>query len=448
MKTITITRKVTLHFDTEDKDKLKQYYDRISNWAYITRKSANIVSSHQFYQKNQMIIEKYFDPDFAGILSDRNKSENGVLQTSLNNTTYRVISDYYKGQMPMASLSALNNLVVNTLKKNIGDILKGVRSLQSYRNNLPVQLPKKFIYNLRYNAKSKNFHFNAFSNNADSDMYLPFKTHLGRDRSDNKTVINRALDGKYKICDSSIMLYRSAHTRKTKIFLLLVVSIPAQEYDPVPGRVLSMNLGMMHPVAVCHSDTNYTFHIGNAEEFLHKRKQLQEGLQRQQKAARYNKSGKGRAHKLAVLNRFKQKEQNYINTKNHQYSKMVVDYAAKQQCEFIIIENFEGINQEKIINHEEHPEADYAKRVIRNWSYFQLQEFIKYKAKKYGIKVMRHTPAYMSQKCVKCGHTIAENRIGTQKFTCTNCGHSDLSDNIHAWNMSRIDLKSKELELI
>ena len=97
---------------------------------------------------------------------------------------------------------------------------------------------------------------------------------------------------------------------------------------------------------------------------------------------RYAKGGKGRHKKLKAVNRWHNIEANYIDTKLHTYSKMLVDTAVKCKCGEITLMS------------QTHRE-EYAKRmniqgdnyILRNWSYYGLKEKIAYKCKRYGIKL-------------------------------------------------------------
>ena len=57
---------------------------------------------------------------------------------------------------------------------------------------------------------------------------------------------------------------------------------------------------------------------------------------------------------------------------------------------------------------------------ISNWSFFQLQSFIQYKAERKGIRFIRVNPHYTSQICHKCG------RLGSRSSGCFSC-HCGLS---------------------
>ena len=114
-----------------------------------------------------------------------------------------------------------------------------------------------------------------------------------------------------------------------------------------------------------------------------------------QKALKYQSGGKGRANKLQALERFKQKEINFIKTKMHVYSRHLIDYCIKNNIGKIYLDNMKEITDLKddvlkqVTSEEElKEEVKKTTNLIRNWSYYGLAEFIVYKATMNGIKVI------------------------------------------------------------
>ena len=71
---------------------------------------------------------------------------------------------------------------------------------------------------------------------------------------------------------------------------------------------------------------------------------------------------------------------------------------------------------------------------LNGWSFFQLQEFIRYKAERKGIKVIKINPYLTSQTCSKCG------KIGSRSsgyFVCSHCGYSLNSDLNASQNLAK-----------
>ena len=93
------------------------------------------------------------------------------------------------------------------------------------------------------------------------------------------------------------------------------------------------------------------------------------------KALKSTSGGHGRKKKLAGLDRLKKRERNFVNTYCHFISKNVVDFAVKNQAKYIYMQDLEGYDTDKF--------------VLRNWSYFELQQDIAYKAERYGIIVKK-----------------------------------------------------------
>jgi transposase len=66
---------------------------------------------------------------------------------------------------------------------------------------------------------------------------------------------------------------------------------------------------------------------------------------------------------------------------------------------------------------------------INNWSFYQLQSFIQYKAERKGVEVVKVKPNYTSQICHRCG------RLGSRSkgcFSCSHCGLSNFNSDLNA----------------
>lgn len=74
---------------------------------------------------------------------------------------------------------------------------------------------------------------------------------------------------------------------------------------------------------------------------------------------------------------------------------------------------------------------------LNNWSYYELQNMIEYKAKREGIIVEYIDPAFTSQTCSRCGNVDKENRQTQEKFKCTKCGFELNADHNASINIAR-----------
>ena len=197
-----------------------------------------------------------------------------------------------------------------------------------------------------------------------------------------------------------------------------------QEEEFVEGRVLGVDLGVKYPAYVCLNDDTYKReHIGEALELIKQRNQFQERRRRLQQQLKNVRGGKGRGKKLKNLNRLSECERNFAKTYNHTISKRIVDFAKKYNCEYIHLEKL--------------TKDGFSDSILRNWSYYELQQMIEYKADRLGIKVKYVDPAYTSQKCSKCGHIDKGNRQTQEKFICTKCGFELNADHNASINIAR-----------
>ena len=216
--------------------------------------------------------------------------------------------------------------------------------------------------------------------------------------------------------------------KHNNLILNLNLDIPYDnsKNEIVEGRTVGVDLGIKYPAYVCLNDDTYKReHIGSVDDFLRIREQMQSRRRKLQHDLKFNKGGKGRKKKLQALDRLKDKEKNFATTYNHIISKNVVEFAKKHNCEYI---NMEKLTKDGFNN-----------TILRNWSYYQLQQYIKYKAEREEIKVRYVDPAYTSQTCARCGHIDKENRQTQEKFKCTVCGFELNADHNAAINIARSD---------
>lgn len=128
----------------------------------------------------------------------------------------------------------------------------------------------------------------------------------------------------------------------------------------------------------------------------------------------------GKSKALRAIKSAGKKERRCIRDFNRKLAKEIVEFAYKFQCPVIKMEKLNDIRKEcKTVKH--------ADRTIHSWAFYQLQEYIKEKAQKYGIPVVMVEAKYTSQRCFICGHTDKGNRNGT-KFICKSCGHKSHAD--------------------
>ena len=358
--TLKLTRKIQLLVDLPTQEERKEVLDRLYQWQNRCFRAANLIVSHLYVQ--EMIKEFFYLSD--GIkykLADEKKDEEGILNRSRINTTYRVISDRFKGEIPTNILSNLNKSLLSSFNKSTPEYWRGERSLQNFRRDMAFPFDLEGMSRLTYDEERRAFCFRL--------LRIPFRTYLGKD-FDKRVLLERVMKGETKLCTSHIKL------KDGKIFWLAVFEMEKEKHQLKPDKIAEASLSLEYPIVVKSGRSRLT--IGTREEFLYRRLAIQAARQRAQVGATYCRSGKGSKRKLKAKNRFNQTESNYVHQRLHVYSRKLIDFCIKHQAGTLIL-----INQEDKI--------DIAKEeafVLRNWSYYELMTKIKYKANKAGIELI------------------------------------------------------------
>lgn len=312
------------------------------------------------------------------------------------------------------------------LTKEIKDLVKngaleGKVSLTNYKLDSPFTIAKThFSFDHDYDSFEElcehiddsdckmymNYGGNCPNGNNPASL-ARFRINLGhgKNRDELKATLLKVYSGEYQYCGSSIQI------SKNKIILNLSMKIPKIETELDENTVCGVDLGIAVP-AMCalNNDMYKGLAIGSADDFLRVRTKHQEQRRRLQKSLKNSNGGHGRKKKLKPLDRMNKAEAHFVETYCHMVSKRVVEFAVRNRAKYINIENLNGYDSSKFI--------------LRNWSFYKLQQYITYKAERYGIIVRKINPAYTSQVCSVCGNYHPENRpkgeMGQWYFNCHN----------------------------
>lgn len=379
MKNVVITRKIQLLFDVECKEQFIEELIKWKKYQYIVRKASNLISSHAFIQDN-ITDFVYLTEDVKLKLADIEKDPSGILTTSKQNSTYQMLSNRFKGEIPMSIMTCLNSTISKTYSEEKMDVMVGKKSVRSYRNDVPIPISAKDILSKVNKFDDGNYSIGMFD--------TKFKTFFGRDKSNNKSILDKAINGldNYKLCNSSIQM--EIKGKKIKTFLLAVVSFPKKTNVVNSDKEIHCILDPNYPIII---KGKYETKIGTLDDFLVPRIYIQKKINELQKALKYQSGGKGRANKLQALERFKEKEINFVKTKMHVYSRHLIDYCINNNIGKIYLDNMNEIVDLKDDALEQISSEEDTKKttnLIRNWSYYGLAEFIVYKATMNGIEVI------------------------------------------------------------
>ncbi|MDM0581916.1 transposase [Clostridium perfringens] len=157
-------------------------------------------------------------------------------------------------------------------------------------------------------------------------------------------------------------------------------------------------------------------------ELIHYRQKIEarrKSLSIASKWASDNAIGHGYKRRMKKANNIGDKYNRFKDTYNHKVSRYIVDLAYKHGVKTIQMEDLSGFSEHQ------------SESLLKNWSYYDLQNKIKYKAEEKGINTIFINPQYTSKRCSKCGNIHEENRDcknNQAKFECIICGHKENAD--------------------
>ena len=196
---------------------------------------------------------------------------------------------------------------------------------------------------------------------------------------------------------------RGAELIKTNSGLYLCIVWQKEIEDIITSKksyILGIDRGI-NKIAVCSDNT---FYNGRVLKISNRYYRLRKRLQ-----AKGTKSAKRHLQKIS------KKENRFRRDTNHCISKKIV--SSVPVGGIIVLENLKHIRK--------HIKARRkTRRKLHGWSFYELEQFIKYKAEAKGIKVDYVDARYTSQKCSKCGYIKRSNRQYQSGFKCKHCGFS------------------------
>lgn len=394
--TMTITRKLQL-VPIGDKEEVNRVYTFIRNGMYAQYVASNFLMGElaaNFYAHNRDLS----DDDYKLKMKEILKYSNPILDNIEYPTGLALKCSIIRKVQQDFQISMRNGLAI------------GERTITNYKRTNPLLTEGRFIKFIHNYSSHMEFLDHLYKSDLSVQIKwvnkIKFDVVLGNPHKSEelRSVIKNIFEENYKVCGSSIGI------EKNKIILNLTLQIPKKVRELDENTVVGVDLGLINP-AVCalNNNKNARLYIGSADDFLRVRLQLQAQRKRLQKALSNTTGGHGRKKKLQALDRLKKREKNFTQSYNHMISRKIVDFALKHNAKYINIENLEGYTDKSENNF-----------ILRNWSYYQLQQYIQYKASMYGIDVRKVNPYNTSQICSYCGHYEEGQLVSQSQFICKN----------------------------
>ena len=209
--------------------------------------------------------------------------------------------------------------------------------------------------------------------------------------------------------------------RNNKYFLHIAVTKDVPECSESNiCNIVGIDRGINFVIATYQSNGNSNFVSGRKikqirAKYVELRKQLQK---------RKTSSARRRLKSIG------QRENRWMQNINHCVSKALVNSNPKHTL--FVLEDLTNIRNA----------TERVKRKDRyltvSWSYYDLEQKIKYKSVLNESLTINTDPRYTSQTCPKCGHTEKNNRIKKiHLFKCKNCNYMSNDDRIGGMNLYR-----------
>ena len=308
------------------------------------------------------------------------------------------------------------------------DVLAGRQAISQYRRDGSFPIRAAQIRNLkRINSKKYSADLSLLSRKGAKERgcgtQIPVILRTGAGAN---TILDRIIDGTYKLRDSRISKV------KTKFYLLITYQFEKEKVTLDRTRVMGVDLGVVNAAYMAFNFDKYLRYKIEGNEIIAFRQRVEarrNALLRQSKYAGKGRRGHGRKTLLKPIEKLRDKVANFRRTTNHKYSKYIVDMAEKHGCGVIQLEDLSGISDWDTF--------------LKQWSYYELQQFIEYKARERGIEVKYINPHYTSQRCSECGHIADENRKSQAEFECVSCGFKTNADFNAARNIALPDIEKR-----
>ena len=330
--------------------------------------------------------------------------------SSLQNAVYRELRRRFQGTLSYFPRDVADFCYKDFRADLKNGLLKGEKSLRNYRNGI-IPINKQ---NIKIEKTDDDYILKWIKG-------IKFALVFGKDSSGNQPVVDRILVGEYRMSGSKII----KDWRKKKWYLLLCVDIPQNDNSLLEDVAVGVDLGIAVP-AVC------ALNEGKAKAFIGDNNLLKRfKMQKQYRTRQRNyipANGKhGRQKVDKAIYKAGDKERRFVHSFNHKITREIIKFALRHRASIIYTEDLSGYDSNDTI--------------LRNWSYYELQAMLEYKAKLEGIKLKKIPAKNTSRACSKCGYIDKENRKKQAAFRCIKCGFEANADYNAALNIARGGVK-------
>jgi IS605 OrfB family transposase len=336
--------------------------------------------------------------------------------------TYNRIYAEVRGIMKTAS-SNIASLIVRTAvtkyRKSLQNIHSLKQSIPSYRLGHPVLLRAGNGGAWIWCDHGSYFLRGVFQNRNYDPTRIAFLLDTLRLEKSRKAVLDQIIAGEYRLGVCQV-----ARDRRRRWFVRIAYSFARPEIQRDTSVCVGVSLGLAHPFCCALNNGRGRLDCNEAPLIKRFRGQIRKRISGCQGGLKFSsRGGHGRTKALAPVLRLSEKEKNFRDTKYHQYTSRIVEFAVKHNAGLIQIERLERFQADR-------------KVILGDWAIADFYGKLNYKAKLAGIEVLEIDGRNAGRRCNECGRIDAAGRTGQADFLCASCGYSAHADYNTARNMA------------
>ncbi len=219
--------------------------------------------------------------------------------------------------------------------------------------------------------------------------------------------------GNWKFQSATIGYDKQKGYVKANLTFTAPTPLPAQS-----DRIVGIDRGLYNIVSLSDGQLYSSQQVRKKKrEFLFVKRQLQ---------------AKGTRSAKVLLKKRSGREKRFSSNINHCISKWLVSLP----YDTYVLEDLTGIRKQK-------SKGKVLNGWLSNWTFWQLEQFLGYKAEAAGKQIVSVDARYTSQKCSNCGHIDKASR-NKSRYCCSKCGYQEHADINAAKNIKSNFLSAAE----
>lgn len=437
--------KLSVEYIKENIIKKDEFFNELRDIQHKTWLTCNRVLTYYYTNDMQSAIQKD--------LNIPKQDEKELYGKSFEALIYERMKEIMTGCLTgnISQTIRFANIRYKQDKKN--GLFKGNVALSEFKRDIPIIIHNN-SYNIISTDKGLGIEVGFFNKEKQKELGVKrVKFLFSKVDGSSKAILTRLMDKSYK--QGTIQI--SYNKRKKKWMFAISYTFEIQkEKELNENLTMGIDLGITNVATMSIFDAAreeykpmyWKERIIDGTELIHYRQKIEarrKSLSIASKWASDTAIGHGYKRKMQKANSVGDKYNRFKETYNHKVSRYIVDLAYKYGVKTIQMEDLSGF-------------SDYqSESLLKNWSYYDLQQKVEYKANEKGIKVILINPRYTSKRCSKCGNIHSENRDiskSQSKFECIVCGYKENADINASKNIAIpyidkiIDEYTKEHEII